>query len=100
MSKTKTNSRSEELGKIVWEFQEHGYENFVVLENPDYLEAIQGISEDGRVVYRYSEMVKSLMNEDGMSEEEAVEFIDYNTIRALPYMGEKAPIVFYDRETP
>lgn len=30
-----------------------------------------------------------------MTEEEAVEFIDYNTFRAMPYMGEKAPIVVF-----
>ena len=29
------------------------------------------------------------------AEEEAVEFIDYNTLRAIPYMGDKAPIVVY-----
>ena len=32
------------------------------------------------------------MNEDSMTEEEAVEFIDYNTIRTLPYIP-NAPIV-------
>lgn len=30
-----------------------------------------------------------------MTDEEAIEWIDYNTIRAIPYMGEKAPIVMY-----
>ena len=25
-----------------------------------------------------------------------MEFIDYNTIRAIPYAGEMAPIVLYD----
>ena len=27
--------------------------------------------------------------------DEAVDFIDYNTIRSLPYAGEGAPIVMY-----
>ena len=45
-------------------------------------------------------MVLSLMNADGMSEEEAIEFIEYNTIRALPYAssladGALAPIIMY-----
>jgi hypothetical protein len=30
-------------------------------------------------------MIDCLVEEDGMSYEEAMEFIDYNTIRALPY---------------
>lgn len=43
----------------------------------------------------YGTMVKCLVDRDGMSETEAIEFIDYNTIRALPYAGEKAPIIMY-----
>lgn len=38
-------------------------------------------------------MMEHLMTVDGMSEEEAIEFIEYNTIRAIPYMGEKSPII-------
>ena len=41
-------------------------------------------------------MVESLMLEDDMSYDEAIEFIDFNTVRALPYMGEKSPIIMYD----
>ena len=41
-------------------------------------------------------MIEDLMLTENMSYEDAVEFIDYNTIRAIPYMGEKAPIVIYD----
>ena len=33
------------------------------------------------------------MNEDGMTYEDAVDFISYNTLRALPYAGENGPIV-------
>ena len=33
-----------------------------------------------------------------MSDEEAIEFIDYNTLRSIPYYGEKAPVVFYPVE--
>ena len=60
--------------------------------------AIIGVSEDGRVVYDYNLMIEALMLSDNMTYDEASEFIDYNTIRALPYMGEKAPIVMYSKE--
>ena len=30
-----------------------------------------------------------------MTNEEAVEFIDYNTLRAIPYAGGFAPVVMY-----
>ena len=72
---------------------EIGYENLIVFENPDYDEAIIGVSHDDRVVYSFEKMVKSLADNDKMTEEEAIEFIEYNTIRAIPYFGPNAPIV-------
>lgn len=72
-----------------------GYENAVVFENPDYDSAIIGVSTDDRVVYRYSLMVEYLVDKEGMTEEEAIDFIDYNTIRSLPYV-DGSPIVMYD----
>lgn len=77
---------------------ENGLEETIVLESPDYLSAIIGITEDGRLIYSYEKMVEHLMREDGMEAEEAIEFIDYNTIRALPYAGEMAPIVMHNIE--
>lgn len=75
-----------------------GHDDTIVLESPDYLSAIIGVTEDGRLIYSYDKMVEHLMIEDDMDAEEAMEFIDYNTIRALPYAGEKAPIVMYNVE--
>lgn len=72
-----------------------GYEDAIIFENPDYDTAIIGVSEDGRVVYDYNEMIYWLMTNESMTEEEAADFIGYNTIRALPYIGEGAPIVMY-----
>ena len=40
-------------------------------------------------------MIECLVKEDHMTPEEAMEFIDYNTVRALPYV-EDSPIVVYD----
>ena len=73
------------------------YEDSIVFENPDYDEAIVGVDEDGRVVYDFNRMVECLVK-DGMTCEEAIEFIEYNTIRALPYAGEGAPIIMYSLE--
>lgn len=69
------------------------YEDTIVLESPDYLSAIVGISDDGRLIYDYDKMVDYLVATDDMDYEEACEFIDFNTIGALPYMGEKRPII-------
>lgn len=70
-----------------------GYEDAIVFENPDYDEAIVGVTDEGSVVYDFNKMVDHLVEHDGMTREEAVEFIEYNAVRALPYVGEGAPII-------
>lgn len=75
--------------------EELGFEEVIIFENPDYKDAFIGVSDEGRAVYDYDLMVKCLMEEDDMDELEAREFIDYNTLRAIPYFGNKAPIVLY-----
>ena len=70
-----------------------GYEDAIVFENPDYDNAIVGVTDEGNVVYDFWKMVNHLMEQDGMEMTEAVEFIEYNTIRALPYIGDGAPII-------
>lgn len=74
------------------------YEDTVVFENPSYLNAIIGISDEGALCYSYEKMIECLMEEDKMEYEEAVEFIDFNTIRALPYTSSVGirPIIIYN----
>lgn len=72
-----------------------GYDDAVVFENPDYDNAILGVTHDGRAVYDYDRMVGCLMDEDGMEYIDAVEFIDYNTIRSIPYAGSNAPVILF-----
>lgn len=73
---------------------EIGLEDSIVFENPDYDSAIVGYDENSqRIIYDYEKMVEHLMNKDGMTYEDAVEFIDYNTIRACAYMSDGAPII-------
>lgn len=57
--------------------------------------AIIGYTEDERLVYDYDKMVRWLAKKESWDEVEAIEWIDYNTIRTIPYMGEKAPIIVY-----
>lgn len=73
---------------------EIGLENSIVFENPDYDSAIIGYDDaSSRIIYDYEKMAEHLMDVDGMTYEEAVEFIDYNTCRAVPYFGSDAPII-------
>lgn len=75
-----------------------GYEDVIVFKNYSYDDALIGVSEDNRAVYDFEKMVEWLMKEEGFTSEEAVDYICYNTIRALPYIGEQAPIVMYPIE--
>lgn len=75
---------------------ENGYEGIVIFKNESYDDALIGISHDHRAIYSYEKMVDWLCKRDGMTREEAAEWINYNTIRAIPYFGERAPIVMYD----
>ena len=68
-----------------------GYEDSIIFKNPDYDEAIIGVSSNGRVIYDFDLMVEHLMKYDGMDEMEAMEFIDYN----CSYLGGDDPIVMY-----
>lgn len=72
---------------------EMGHEEAVIFDGPDFDEAIVGVTDESRAVYDYDKMVQILVERDGMEEMEAIEFIEYNTIRAIPYAGEHAPIV-------
>lgn len=72
---------------------DHGYEESILFDRPDFDSAIIGVTEEGRVVYDFWKMVEQMQKDDGISAEEAIEFIEYNTIRALPYAGELAPII-------
>ena len=67
----------------------------LLLTGHSYDKSIIGFTaEDGRVVYSYESMIQEFMEDEGCSEEEAQEWVDYNTMRALPY-GDKGhnPIV-------
>lgn len=74
---------------------EAGYEDVVIFSDFSYDDALIGVTEDNRAVYDFNKMVDWLMKEEDWSEEEAIEWIEYNTIRALDYMGDEAPVVIY-----
>ena len=83
------------LSELKEYLQGRGYEDTIVLESPDYCTAAIGTTENGNVVYDFELMVQHLMEKDGMEYDDAVEFIEYNTIRAIPYAGEMAPVIIY-----
>ena len=71
------------------------YEGVKYLTDFSYDTALIGISDDNRAVYDFDKMVDWLISTEGFTEEEAIEWIDYNTLRAIGYFGEDAPIIMY-----
>lgn len=72
-----------------------GYEDVTILCGFTYDSALIGVSDDHRAVYDYGLMVKWLCDQEGWSEDEAIDWIEFNVIRALPYMGENPPIIMH-----
>ena len=48
--------------------------------------------------YSWKEMIRVLVESEGMDEEEAVEYIEYNCAGA--WMGELTPVILYEHEDP
>lgn len=82
---------------IADQYGEDVLEGMNMFTGPDYAAAIVAVTHDYRLVYDYEKMAQCLMDDDGMSYEEATEFLDYNVIRTLPYM-EKAPVIIMPLE--
>ncbi len=70
-------------------------EEVIILSNYSYDDAIVGVTTDNRVVYDYDKMVEWLCENENFTEEDAIDWIEYNTIRALPYMGNRGPIIMH-----
>ena len=69
-----------------------------LFDNPSFPNSIIGLTQDYRAVYDMELMIADLMAEDNMDYTDALDFIEYNTLRALPYAGSDAPIVLYQKE--
>lgn len=74
---------------------DNGYEGVKYFVNFSYDTALIGVTDDNRAVYDFDLMVGWLIETQDFTQEDAIEWIEYNTIRALPYMGERAPIIMY-----
>lgn len=85
----------EKRNQIIEQYQ---IENIVLFDNHAYDNSIVGVVDSGdgenfRAVYSYERMVQEYMEDEGCDELDAVEWIEYNTMRALPYAGEYGPII-------
>lgn len=75
--------------------KENGYEDVKYLTNFSYDTALIGVTDDNRAVYDFEKMIEWLVETQNFTCEEAIEWIECNTIRALLYFGEGSPIIMY-----
>lgn len=91
------------MNELIEQMEDEGFSGFVILE-PRYIfdGGISGFDkENNRLIYNYDKLVESIashymdIEEIDYSEayDMAVEWLAYNTIRSLPYMGENRPIL-------
>lgn len=78
--------------------ENNGYDlegsDILLIDDDCYCDSLVGVTDDSRAVYDKDMMVEEYAKHYHCLLEEALEFIDYNVIRALPYYYEKAPIIF------
>ncbi len=72
-----------------------GYEDVICFKDYDYRTAIIGVTTDNRLVYDFDKMVMYLVEEEDFDYDEAVEWIDYNTIGSLPHGDSNYPVIMY-----
>ena len=84
-------SREKRLAELKETIGEHNPEAMFA---DGYDNAIMGYSSDLRVIYSADQIVKTLVERDGMTPDEAIEFFDFNIAGA--YVGEYTPIYMYE----
>ena len=89
------NTTNKEIEEYI---EENGFNFSVYFTNPNYASAIIGISTEGNVVYSYERMIDYLMKTDDMTYEDAVDWIDYDVVRSIPYIQKMGtmPIIIYE----
>ena len=75
---------------------ENEYDDMLIFADPDYASAVIGISETGTLIYSHEKMVEWLMQNYELSETDAIEFIETNTIQTLAFGSGKCPVILYE----
>ena len=89
----KGNTSDDEIRRILLNNNLEGASFF---KGCNYADAIIGYTYDGNLIYSYKKMVEWLIKFKNFSHNDAVEWIDYNVLRTIPYMGATRPIILYE----
>lgn len=64
------------------------------MDDDVYVDALVGVTNDSRAVYDQDLIIEALMKNYKMTYEAAIEYVEYNILRSLPYIGKHAPVIF------
>ena len=70
-------------------------EETFLLTNHSYDHSIVGFTEDGKVIYSLEKMIEEYMEDEECSREEAIEWIEYNTLGGLSPANGRI-VILYD----
>ena len=78
-----------------WLLENGGDEKTVMFRDPSFPRSLVGVSTDGRAIYSLDKMIQEYADDNDCSEEDAADFIHYNSLGALQPSKdfEKMPIV-------
>lgn len=63
-------------------------------DREDYYPAIIGLAKDkSHIAYSREKLIECYMKANNWTYDEAMEWVEYNVERALPYYGDKAPVI-------
>ena len=68
-------------------------EDTIVFSEPSYNNSIIGVTWDGRAVYDFHCMVRELMQNENMTEDEAEDFLNFNVLGSIG--SPDSPIVVF-----
>lgn len=69
----------------------------VILEGDEFADGFIGLTADTyQAVYSYEKLVTSLSTHNNWTLDQSVEWLDCNTLRAIPYMPLRNPIIIYE----
>lgn len=74
------------------------HDDVLIFTNFEYDDALIGVTMDNRAVYSFDKMIDCIIKEDGLSDIEAIERIEYDISESIKDVGCKAPIIMYSVE--
>lgn len=88
-------NKDEMIDKVEELLLDNDLEGAAYFTGDDFDTAIAGYTDNNQIIYSYDKMVEWYMDKYDVDDVTAMEWIDYNTIRAIPYMGPTQPIIMY-----